>query len=298
MWSSLEFFSTTILRPRGNHSTEPFDLTQAIVLSNASTLIDIGLNLAHDSFDHDRDAVMERAVQAGVTRMIITGSSIASTQAAIELVRRKPDRFRCTAGIHPHHATDLDTAALATLRELVALPEVVAAGECGLDYFRDFSPRDAQRAAFERQLQLAIECGKPVFLHQRDAHADFTAILREFRGELTGGVAHCFTSGIEEAQTYLELGLYIGITGWICDERRGLHLREIVRHIPAERLLIETDAPYLLPRDLEPKPGNRRNEPMYLPHILEAIARARGESSRELAAITTSNALTLFGWSA
>lgn len=265
-------------------------------MSNNATLIDIGLNLAHDSFDHDREAVIERALEAGVTRMVITGSSVASTRAAIELVRRSPDRFRCTAGIHPHHATELDADALIALRELAAAPEVVAAGECGLDYFRDLSPRDAQRAAFERQLQLAIECGKPVFLHQRDAHEDFTAMLREFRNRLAGGVAHCFTGTLEQAQAYLELDLHIGITGWICDERRGLHLREVVRHIPADRLLVETDAPYLLPRDVEPRPSHRRNEPMYLPHVLEAIARARGESPEELAAQTTRNALRLFRW--
>ena len=174
--------------------------------------------------------------------------------------------------------------------------EVVAVGECGLDYFRDFSPRDVQRKAFEQQLELASECRKPVFLHQRDAHDDFLAILREFRSRLSGGVAHCFTGSAAEARAYVDMDLYIGITGWICDERRGLHLKDIVRHIPAERLLIETDAPYLLPRDLVPKPKDRRNEPMYLPHVLAAIAQARGISSGELAVLTTANALRLFNW--
>lgn len=261
--------------------------------TDAATLIDIGINLAHDSFDHDRAAVVDRAAHVGVTRMIITGSSIASTESAIELVRADPERFRCTAGIHPHHATDLDDAQYAALRALAAADEVVAVGECGLDYFRNFSPRDAQLRAFERQLELAVELQKPVFLHQRDAHEDFVAMLRDFRPRLAGGVAHCFTAGIDEARAYLELDLYIGITGWICDERRGTHLREVVRHIPADRLLIETDAPYLLPRDLVPKPAHRRNEPMYLPHVLAAIAAARNESPEELARITTRNALSL-----
>lgn len=264
--------------------------------SPAPQIVDIGLNLAHDSFDADRDAVIERAVNAGVTRMVITGSSIDSTRSAIALVRQQPQRFRSTAGIHPHHAADLGAEQRLQLAELAAEPEVVAVGECGLDYFRDFSPRTTQRAAFQSQLELAVKLGKPVFLHERDAHEDFLAILREFRPHLSGGVAHCFTAGIEEARAYQELDLYIGITGWICDERRGHHLREVVRHIPANRLLIETDAPYLLPRDLEPKPKSRRNEPMYLPHVLEAIAAARGESPAELAAITTRNALELFGW--
>ena len=128
--------------------------------------------------------------------------------------------------------------------------------------------------------------------------SNFAAIVREFRPHLAGGVAHCFTGDLAQARTYLDLDLYIGITGWICDERRGLHLREVVRHIPADRLLIETDAPYLLPRDLRPQPKSRRNEPAYLPHVLEAIAAARGESPAALAEATTRNALTLFNWSA
>jgi TatD DNase family protein len=264
----------------------------------SAPLIDIGINLAHDSFDSDRAEVIQRAAAAGVTRMVITGSSLASTRAAIELVRSDPQRFRCTAGVHPHHATELDETALQGLATLAAQPEVVAVGECGLDYFRNFSPRPAQIAAFRQQLDVAVKVRKPVFLHQRDAHDEFLTILREYSPQLVGGVAHCFTGGSVEARAYLDLGLYIGITGWICDERRGLHLREVVHTIPAERLVVETDGPYLLPRDLHPKPQSRRNEPMYLPHVLRAVAVARGQSPQELASLTTRNALTLFGWSA
>jgi TatD DNase family protein len=259
-------------------------------------LLDIGINLAHDSFDDDRDAVIDRAAEVGVTRMIITGSSLASTHAAIALVQQYPERMRCTAGVHPHHASDLDTTQLRAFGALARQPEVVAVGECGLDYFRNFSPKDAQIKAFGEQLELAADVGKPVFLHQRDAHQDFLHLMRQYRSRLAGGVAHCFTAGMDEARAYLDLDLHIGITGWICDERRGHHLREVVKHIPAERLLIETDAPYLLPRDLRPKPQSRRNEPMYLPHVLEAIAAARGESPEKLAEITTDNALRLFRW--
>ncbi len=259
-------------------------------------LIDVGVNLAHDSFDHDRAAVIENAAAAGVTRMLITGSSIASTRAAIDLTARRPSQFRCTAGVHPHHASDLDAGQLAELQLLALQPEVVAVGECGLDYFRNFSPREAQLRAFREQLNLAVDIQKPVFLHQRDAHEDFLAIMREHRPRLTGGVAHCFTGSVDEALAYLELDLYIGVTGWICDERRGLHLREVVRQIPAERLLLETDAPYLLPRDSQPRPQSRRNEPRYLPNVLHAVASARGDSPAELAAVTTRNALTLFRW--
>jgi TatD DNase family protein len=174
----------------------------------------------------------------------------------------------------------------------------VAVGECGLDYFRDFAPRADQQAAFHRQLELAARLRKPVFLHQRDAHADFLAILSEHWGDLTAGVAHCFTGSGPELASYLELGLAIGVTGWICDERRGAHLLPLMREIPADRLLLETDGPYLLPRDLRPKPTSRRNEPAYLPHIAAVVARARGESVARLAVSSTAAARKTFGLTA
>ncbi len=196
--------------------------------------------------------------------------------------------------MHPHHASDWNAPLHAALRELAGAPEVVAVGECGLDYFRDLSPRPAQRAAFAAQLELARELRKPVFLHQRDAHADFTAVLREHIGELPGGVAHCFTGGASELDTYLGLGLAIGITGWICDERRGKHLLPLMRSIPTDRLLLETDGPYLLPRDLPEKPETRRNEPAYLPHIAATVARARGEDLESVARMSSAAARKLF----
>ncbi len=257
-------------------------------------LIDIGINLAHDSYDADRDAVIARAEAAGVVQMIVTGSSAASSHAAISLARQHPGRLFATAGVHPHHATELTSAVLAQLGELAREPEVLALGECGLDYYRDYSPRAAQREAFRRQLELAAGSGKPVFLHQRDAHEDFIAIVREHWPALAGGVAHCFTGGTAELEGYLELGLAIGITGWICDERRGAHLLELVRRIPAERLLLETDGPYLLPRDLQPKPASRRNEPVYLSHIAAVVARSRGEPAESLAQSSTEAARRLF----
>jgi TatD DNase family protein len=259
-------------------------------------LADIGLNLAHDSFDHDRDEVIAAAFAAGVRHMVITGSTLASTRAAIALVRTAPKVFRATAGVHPHHAREFHEADIDELRELMRAPEVGAAGECGLDYFRNFSPHADQQRVFRLQLELAAEVGKPVFLHQRDAHDAFTAILRNYLPRLAGGVAHCFTGGERELRDYLSLGLYIGVTGWICDERRGAHLREIVRLIPADRLMLETDAPYLLPRDLVPRPSSRRNEPRYLPHILETVAACRGEPAASVAAAATRNALTFFGF--
>jgi len=256
--------------------------------------IDIGINLAHDSFDADRNAVIQRARSAGVTRMIVTGSSLESTAKAIELASAHPDSLFATAGVHPHHAADVTESVLPELERVARHSAVVAVGECGLDYFRDFSPRELQRRAFAWQLEIAARVGKPVFLHQRDAHEDFLAILREHRVGMAGGVAHCFTATEKERDAYLELGLHIGITGWICDERRGLHLRELVKGIPAGRLLLETDAPYLLPRDLKPAPKSRRNEPRFLPHVAAAVAAARGESLESLARSTTAATRELF----
>jgi len=260
------------------------------------TLVDIGLNLAHDSFDHDRDHVVETAVAAGVRHMVITGSTLDSSRVAIRLARTAPQRFRATAGVHPHHAHEFHAQDVPALRAMMLEPEVGAAGECGLDFFRNFSPHTDQERAFRLQLELAAELGKPVFLHQRDAHDAFMAILREYRPRLPGGVAHCFTGDERELRDYLDLGLSIGITGWICDERRGQHLRELVRLIPPGRLMLETDAPYLMPRDLQPKPQGRRNEPKYLPHVLETVAACRGETATALAEATTRNALHLFGF--
>lgn len=258
------------------------------------SLIDIGSNLTHDSFARDRDAVMARALEAGVRRQVVTGADLASSRQAAALAGQHPAHLSSTAGVHPHHAQGFDASRLEELSEMLLRPEVVAVGECGLDYCRNFSPPEAQRAAFIAQLEVAARVGKPVFLHQRDAHDDFAAILKEFRAGLAGGVAHCFTGGRLELEHYLALDLHIGITGWVNDERRGGALREAVPHIPEDRLMVETDAPYLLPRDLLPHPKSRRNEPCHLPHIAGTVARLRGASLADVAASTTRNARRFF----
>ena len=257
-------------------------------------LIDTGLNLTHDSFDRDRDAVWQRAREAGVTRAILTGASREHSPKALELARTRSGEWFATAGVHPHHAVEYTDECDAEMRALHAHPEVVAVGETGLDYFRDFSPRPAQRKAFERQLQIGVDTGKPLFLHQRDAHADFMAVMKGFGGKLGPAVVHCFTGTREELFDYLDQDWYVGITGWLCDERRGQHLREIVKNIPAHRLLVETDAPYLLPRTLRPMPKDRRNEPAFLPHIVEELARDRGEEVAVTAAASTAAATMFF----
>jgi TatD DNase family protein len=259
-------------------------------------LVDIGANLTHEAFRSDLDAVLERAHDAGVDRMVITGADEAGSRAALDLARQHSDRFRATAGVHPHAAADASAGVIETLRGLAAHPLVVAIGEAGLDFNRDFSPRDVQEELFDRQLALAAETGLPVFAHQRDAHERFMEILRPWRERLSGIVVHCFTGTEDELEDYLAADCHVGVTGWICDERRGHHLREFVHRIPAERLMVETDAPYLLPRDLDPKPRSRRNEPMYLPHVVETIARARGEDPEALASATTATARRFFGF--
>lgn len=259
------------------------------------TLVDIGANLAHDSFDADRDAVLARASAAGVAAMVVTGSTLEGSDKAIALARRHPGTLRATAGVHPHHATGLRDADAGRLAALLRDPLVVAAGECGLDYFRNFSPPAEQRRVFELQLGLAHDAGKPLFLHQRDAHGDFLAMLRAHPQAAARGVLHCFTGGPAELEDCLALGLSVGITGWICDERRGQALREAAPRVPRDRLMLETDAPYLLPRTLLPKPPHRRNEPAFLPFVLAEMARCRGEEQSVLAALSTANACRFFG---
>jgi TatD DNase family protein len=257
-------------------------------------LIDIGANLTHASFAADLPYVMQRATAAGVRRQIVTGADVAGSRQALDLAARHPGVLWSTAGIHPHQAAGFETSQTAELAALLDDRCVVAVGECGLDYFRDLSPRPTQRKVFIAQLELALAVRKPVFLHQRDAHEDFVAILRDFQPVLAGGVAHCFTGGPAELEDYVQLGLCIGVTGWLCDERRGAALRDAVPLIPADRILLETDAPYLLPRDLMPKPATRRNEPAFLAHILQVVAALRGEEPLRLAAMSTGNAERLF----
>jgi len=255
-------------------------------------LVDIGINLAHKSYHSDRATVIRRAQEAGVRRMGITGTSLASTRAAIDLARAHPGTLFATAGIHPHDASTATPEALRELGELARAPEVKSMGECGLDFDRDFSPRPAQEAAFEAQLEMAAANRLPVFLHERAAHLRFLAILGKVRPRLSRAVLHCFTGSAAELDAYLGLDLHIGITGWICDERRGKGLRPLIPRIPADRLMIETDGPYLTPPAAK-APG-RRNEPAFLRHVLEEVARSAGRPAAQIAVETTRTAERFF----
>ncbi|TBW09433.1 hydrolase TatD [Azotobacter chroococcum subsp. isscasi] len=260
-------------------------------------LVDIGVNLTHPSFAHEREALLARAYQAGVCQLVLTGTSVADSEQALALCSQLDEtgeRLFATAGVHPHDAREWTPGSARQLRDLLREERIRAVGECGLDFNRDLSPRVQQEKALEEQLALAVELGKPVFLHERDASQRLAEILRHYRDSLTAAVVHCFTGDRQALFAYLDLDLHIGITGWICDERRGSHLHPLVRDIPAGRLMLESDAPYLLPRTLRPRPRSGHNEPAFLPEVLREVARHRGESEEALAGHSTACARRFF----
>ena len=256
-------------------------------------LVDIAINLTHESFSHDRNEVVERAKQAGVKTLVITGTSLAESIHALELAAGY-DYCYCTAGIHPHDAKDVKNSHYAELSSLISQKKVVAVGETGLDFNRNFSPRDAQEQVFEQQIELAIESGKPLFCHERDASDRFAEMIKPYRDDISRLVVHCFTADKKALYNYLDMDCHIGMTGWICDERRGSHLHPLLKDIPANRLMVETDGPYLLPRTLSPKPKTRRNEPVFLTEVVKTIAEITGKTYTVVAAETTATARAFF----
>lgn len=262
---------------------------------NDHPLIDIGANLTNSRFANDLHDVLANARAQNILHTIVTGTSLEESRAALELVKQYPGFLSCTAGVHPHVAGSWASAAESEMRELLTSPSVVAVGECGLDFNRDFSPRDQQEKCFAAQLEIAATISKPVFLHERDAHTRFAAILKEYRDHLSGAVVHCFTGTKKELFAYLDLDCHIGITGWLCDERRGEDLRNAVRHLPLNRLMIETDAPYLTPRTIKPRPPKGRNEPKYLPYVLTALSGLLEHPAEEIAERTVKNSEMFFG---
>ena len=261
-------------------------------------LIDIGVNLSNSRFDKDRREVLERARDAGVDKLILTGTSVSESESVAELCRefsdRFPDMLYATAGIHPHDAKSLNKESIGQLKALAAEPYVVAIGEMGLDFNRNFSTPKQQEKAFEAQLELAAELQLPVFLHERDAADRQLQILRTYRDHLVDAVTHCFTGSREALYGYLDLDMHIGITGWVCDDKRGTELQGLVADIPLQRLMVETDAPYLLPKTMSEPPKGKRNEPAFLPWVISKIAEQRNESAEQLAQQTGDNSLRFF----
>ena len=256
------------------------------------SLFDICINLDNVQFDSDREALLQRGRDVGVAHLCLTGSSLSSSRFALEWAKKDPSHYVSTTGIHPHDAVSATPEVLREIELLLQEEEVRAVGECGLDYNRNFSPREAQIRCFESQIDISNRHRYPLFLHQRDAHADFMGCMEE---ATQPAVVHCFTDSKESLFSYLDRGWYIGITGWICDPKRGEELRSIVNHIPLSQLMVETDAPWLFPKDYRPKPKKRRNEPKYLPHIVAVLATHMNQSVEDVVHHSFQNACTFFG---
>lgn len=258
-------------------------------------LIDIGLNLASHRFTSDWQQVVAEAHAAGVEKFILTGTSLKTSKEVARLTEKMTaGTAYFTAGVHPHYACELTPAGLAELRALQSHPNAVAVGETGLDYHRDLSPRDVQRAALEAQVDMACALNKPLFLHERNAAADLIAILDNFRDRLPRCVVHCFTGNEAVARQYIERGFYIGITGWVGQKNRNADLLRALPSIAPERIMLETDAPYLTPPGYAPGIAGR-NEPAALPRVAELLAIARGVPVEQVRADAYAATMTFFG---
>jgi TatD DNase family protein len=253
-------------------------------------LFDTHAHLHFPDYADDLDAVLERARGAGVRGMVTIGTDRESNQAVVEMARRVPDVW-ATVGIHPHDAGDAVEADFAEMEKLArSEAKVVGFGEMGLDFYRNLSPPEAQREVFRRQISMARELGKPLVIHCRDAHDETLAILTEERAREIGGVMHCFSGDVEIARRCLDLGLFISLAGPVT-YKNARALPEVARFVPENRLVVETDCPYLPPT---PHRG-KRNEPAYVALTAGFVAELRGVSPDALGAAVTANAATLFG---
>tara|TARA_B100001741_G_scaffold222084_1_gene184322 strand:- start:991 stop:1782 length:792 start_codon:yes stop_codon:yes gene_type:complete len=236
-------------------------------------IADIACNFTSDRFDKDLDEVIERAIANDITKFGLICSRLSDLDKLLEIYNRYSKEMFFTIGVHPHHANEINEKYLEKLKEVININNPHAIGETGLDFFRNLSTYEEQVFAFEEQIKIAIDKNKPLFLHQRDSHDDFIKILRKYSSDINKAVVHCFTGTQKQLDDYLELDCYIGVTGWICDAKRNVELRKTIKNIPLERLMIETDCPYLIPKDLPNKPKNNRNEPSNLNHIVKEIGK-------------------------
>jgi len=254
---------------------------------------DIGVNLTHPSFVKDLNKVIEEAVGVGVTRMCVTGSNLEESISAYQLALSLSDVLISTAGIHPHQAKEFSLNYFSEIKDLLKKDNVKAIGETGLDFYRNFSTEEQQKKSFETHIEASIELQKPLFLHVREAHKTFMEMLEPVKEKLPKTIVHCFTGNKEELIDYVEMGFYIGITGWICDERRGTHLKDLINLIPIDKIVIETDAPYLIPRVPQLK-NSQRNEPKFLPYVANEIIKNSNESKELLISSMFLNSLSFF----
>jgi TatD DNase family protein len=252
-------------------------------------LFDTHAHLHFPDFDADRAEMMARARAAGVTRMLTIGTEVPTSHAAIALAESEPDVW-AAVGVHPHDAAEADEASLGEIERLAGRPRVVAVGEIGLDFFRNLSPRATQERIFRHLIGVARRARKPVLVHCRDAHAEVLAILAEERASEVGGIMHCFSGDVEVARRCLDLGLLVSLAGPVTYPNARA-LPEVARFVPADRLVIETDCPFLPPQGYRGK----RNEPAYLALTAARVAELRGEPVDDFARRASDNARRLFG---
>ncbi|WP_415325678.1 TatD family hydrolase [Chryseobacterium sp. MMS23-Vi53] len=258
-----------------------------------NTFIDIGTNLTNKQFYNEQEETINRALDNGIEQMILTGTSVRGSKESAEIAENYPEILFSTAGIHPHDAKSFNNESINELKKLLKHDHVISVGECGLDFDRDFSPRPMQEKCYRAQLELAIEISKPLFLHERSAFKKFNEITDEYLSKLPEAVVHCFTGTLNEAKTYLDKGFYLGFTGAISDQNRFKHLEEVIKYVPLDRMMIETDAPFMLPKNM-PRMQNRRNEPSFLPYVAQTIANLKKISISEVADETTDVARNFF----
>ncbi len=253
---------------------------------------DIGVNLAGKGFIGKVDNTVQESHRNGVKYLICISNNMKEAWRTSNLVKTHPGVYG-TAGIHPHRADQFNDNTLKDLRTILKNPKIVAIGECGLDYNRMFSPKEIQIKCFEEHLKLAIELGKPVYLHERDAHDDLYKILEKHMPNLRGAVIHCFTGTSEAVQKYVKLGCYIGTTGWITDPKRGEGLRQAIKHIPLDRLMVETDAPWLTPF-VNGQRVDRTSKPAHVKHVCRKVAELLGQDEELIVNTTYNNAIRFF----
>lgn len=250
-------------------------------------MFDIGANLTSSHFSDDLDSVLDESFEAGVKKICITSSNLQDVRNAKKITERNKNLYY-SVGFHPHNAKDFKIEFLKDMSIYLDDPKAICLGEMGLDFNRNFSSKDEQILCFESQLSLANSINKPLFLHQRDAHEEFLSILDNYKFNQKL-IVHCFTGNLSELEDYLKRDFYIGITGWVCDLKRGLDLRECINHIPQDKLLIESDSPYLSPRK-----KIRRNEPKFLIDVVEEVARLRQQTKESIVKSSYENSLNFF----
>jgi len=256
-------------------------------------LIDIGANITHPQLYNQLDKIIVNIENSNTKKVIITSSNLSDTKLALEIINKHPDIFYTTVGYHPHNAKDFLKENIKPIKDCAQDKNIIAIGECGLDYYREYSSKKEQEFCFEQQLIIAEDTTLPVFLHEREAHKDFVKILEQYINNISNAVVHCFTGNKDELSKYLDMGCYIGITGWISDIERGRHLHQLLKYIPIDRLMIETDSPYLTPKNL-PFKNDGVNQPSYLSYVAETIAECLNKDIEFIINITSDNTKRFF----